>query len=557
MATDLLEVLLEQRGILLEQREGFLRPDYERDTHDPFLLSDTQKAVTRITKAIDGNERIAVYADFDCDGIPGAVVLHDVFKKIGHDNTRIYIPHRHDEGYGFHQDAVDTLLAEGVSLIITVDVGCAAHDTVAYAQDRGIDVIVTDHHELSTPAPEPYALVHPQRAEYPFTGLCGAGVAFKLAQALIAHGRSQSCAWAEEIPEGWEKWLLDMVAIATVADMVPLVDENRALVHFGLLVLRKSRRVGIQALCKKLRVDQRNLTEDDIGFLIAPRINAASRMDCPELGFRLLATDDIKEAESLAAQLQTLNNKRKGVVASLVREARIIAGERFEGVPAAVFGNPEWKPSLLGLVANSVMDGREGIVCVWGRDGKGELKGSCRSDGSVHVAELFAEAKERGALLACGGHECAGGFSVSHEQVHILPEVFGEIAEQKKAHGEARDDAPEAHDMPLAHARIDTYRELTALAPFGVGNPKPLLRMRAVVHSAKLFGKEQQHTEVVLTDPDKRFLVRAFDFFRSPETFSHPPEPGKEVYVVGTLERDAFKGRDAVALRLVDIVARA
>jgi single-stranded-DNA-specific exonuclease len=209
------------------------------------------------------------------------------------------------------------------------------------------------------------------------------------------------------IPLGWEKWLLDMVGIATVADMVPLMGENRVFASFGLTVLRKSPRPGIHALCRQNRVDQRTLTEQDIGFTIGPRINAASRMDTPELAFELLSTITIATAESLASELEKLNRKRKGVVASMVKEARIKVTDRFPHTSVALVGDPSWKPALLGLAANSVLSGRKGMVCLWGRDASGVIKGSCRSDGTVNVVSVFQATP---VLLEAGGHACAGGF---------------------------------------------------------------------------------------------------------------------------------------------------
>src|SRR3989344_3084236 len=268
MIPDLIDTLLNARGIGRDERNRFLEPDYVRDMHDSFLLVDMDRAVGRLLSAIQKGERIAIYADFDCDGIPAAVVLHDTLTKIGHSNFEVYIPHRHNEGYGFHTQAIDALASRGVSLIVTVDVGTVAFDGVAHARSLGIDVIVTDHHEPAETLPDAI-VINPKRVGYPFPHLCGAAVAFKLAQALLVRMREQG--GASGVPVGWEKWLLDMVAIATVADMVPLVGENRALARFGFTVLRKSPRPGLSALCRKLRLNQSTITEDDIGFSIAPR----------------------------------------------------------------------------------------------------------------------------------------------------------------------------------------------------------------------------------------------------------------------------------------------
>ena len=424
--SELVRSLLARRGVENDADiAAFLNPDYDLHTHSPFLLKDMDVAVERLLHAIRSSERIAVYADFDCDGIPGAAILSDFFNKIGYANFEVYLPHRDREGYGFHFDAIDALAARQVKLIITVDVGTTAIDAVAHAKEKGIEVIVTDHHEIPGGLPEAIAILNPKIAPYPFGGLCGAAMAFKLAQATLIEGKKRGLAPFTDIPDGWEKWLLDLVAIATVADMVPLNGENRALAFWGLQVLRKSQRVGISALCTKLRLRKAELTEDDIGFSLAPRINAASRMDDPDLALKLLTTHDTTEADALAAQLESLNTKRKSArrCDRTRGQAPRVARDRFRAEEqVVVLGNPEWKPALLGLAANSVVEERGGVVCLWGRDALGRLKGSCRSDGSFSVVELFSNAKD--AVEEFGGHARSGGFSVSHERVHGLPEAL-------------------------------------------------------------------------------------------------------------------------------------
>src|SRR3990167_6754837 len=360
--SDLVVSLLEKRGLFGEEAERFLNPDFTRDTHDPFLLKDMDRAIARIFAAMRAGERIAIYGDFDCDGIPGSALLYDTFRKIWYENVEVYIPHRDREGYGFHTAAVDELSKRNVALIITVDVGTTAVETVAHAKKLGVDVIVTDHHELQEILPDAFAFINPKCGEYPFRDLCGAATAWKLASALLIEGKRRKLPQFVSIPDGWEKWLLDLVAIATVADLVPLVGENRALVSFGLTVLRKSPRLGIRALSASTRLRQANLTEDDIAFSFAPRINAASRMDEPELALRLLTTHDADEAEQLAAKLESLNRKRRGVVAAIVREAKARVKARFtEADTIVVLGDGDWKPALMGLAANSIMEDRGGI----------------------------------------------------------------------------------------------------------------------------------------------------------------------------------------------------
>lgn len=552
--SELVRTLLVKRGIEdADAIASFLNPDFERDTHAPALLADMERAVARILSAISREERIAIYADFDCDGIPGAAVLHDFFSKIQYENIEIYIPHRDREGYGVHIEALEALKGRGASLVVTVDVGTVAIDAIAHAKTLGLDIIVTDHHEVKDVLPDAVAVVNPMRAEYPFRGLCGAAVAWKLVCALLAEGKKQGRKDFIDIPDGWEKWLLDLVAIATIADMVPLVGENRALAHFGLKVLRKSRRAGIRALCAEARIPQATLTEDDVGFSFAPRINAASRMDEPELAFKLLTTSDVREAEVLAKKLESLNRKRRGVVAAIVREAKTRIGVRRDSTDrVVVLGDAAWKPALLGLVANSIMEDRGGIVVAWGRDANGTLKGSARSDGSISVVELFSKAGN--ALIEFGGHHASGGFSVSHEAVHTLQETLSRAAAEMDVAPEEKISDPDA-ELLLKEVSFALLTDLSRLAPFGIGNPKPVFRVRNTrITFARQFGKDMNHTEVKLVCSESGVQYRGFQFFRTPMDFSLAPSPGTIADILGTLERDTFRGPDALALRIADIV---
>ena len=552
--SDLVSTLLSKRGIIsTEDVDKFLNPVYERDTHSPLLLEGMDRAVARVLSAIQNGERIAVYADFDCDGIPGAALLSDFFQKIGYANFEVYLPHRDREGYGFHTEAIAELAEQKVALIITVDVGTTAVDAVAFAKAKGVDVIVTDHHEITGVLPDCIAVINPKLGEYPFRDLCGAGVAFKLVQAMLAEGKKRGLVSFTKIQEGWEKWLLDLVAIATVADMVPLLGENRVLVYWGLQVLRKSPRPGIRALCTRLRLRQSELSEDDIGFSIAPRVNAASRMDAPELAFRLLMTPDRNEADRLAENLEELNSRRKVAVASVVKTAKRTARTRFRSdEKVIVMGSPEWKPALLGLAANSIMEERGGVVCLWGRDALGRIKGSCRSDGSLSVVELFSSAKD--AFVEFGGHAASGGFTVSHERVHTLHESLAAAGATLATVPSTPDAATRDASISLSELKGTLFEEVSKLAPFGIGNPKPVFFISPiVVSSVRRFGRDSNHSEIIVSCEDTGFSMRTFDFFRAADDFTHLPVEGKSANILATIVRDTFRG--GIALRLVDVLA--
>ena len=551
--SEFVRALLVKRGITEPHAIAeFLAPDYMLHTHAAQLFAGMGIAVARVLLAMERNERIAIYADFDCDGIPGAALLSDLFQKLEYENFEVYLPHRDREGYGFHTEAIQQLAERGVKLIITVDVGTTAIESVRFAKGKGIDVIVTDHHEIPGELPDALVVLNPKLAPYPFPHLCGASVAFKLVQAVLAGGHAQNIKRFDGIAEGWEKWLLDLVAIATVADMVPLIGENRTLAYWGLQVLRKSPRPGINALCTRLRLRKAELTEDDIGFSIAPRINAASRMDEPHLALRLLTTHDADEAEQLAAKLEALNASRKGVVSAMVREAKRKVKDRFiADESVVVVGNPEWKPALLGLAANSVMEERGGVVCIWGRDALGRIKGSCRSDGAISVVDLFS--KTDGVFEEYGGHAASGGFTVLSEHVHTLSETLSAVAAAME-HTEIIN-ADGKHDalVTLREVSQPLFRDIQMLAPFGLGNPKPVFRIaQTIVTEIRKFGKESNHVELQLECRTSGTRCRAFDFFRRAEDFSHMPAPGAEVQVLATVERDSFRG--GLVLRLIDVL---
>ena len=545
----LTQTLLKNRGITTyEEAEKFLHPDYERDIHDPFLILNMEKAVERILRAIDVEEKIVVYGDYDCDGIPGSVILHDFFKKIGYKNFENYIPHRHDEGYGLNTDAVDEFAKTSTTLLITVDCGITDVKEVAHANSFGIDVIVTDHHLPQEVLPSAYAILNSKQKDdtYPDNMLCGAGLAWKLVQALL---KKRAKEW--NVGEGWEKWLLDMAGLSTIADMVPLRNENRVLAHYGLKVLRKSPRPGLMKLLRKLRVDQRYLTEEDVGFTIAPRINAASRMGIPMDAFRLLSTTDETEADVLSDHLNEMNETRKGVVAVMIKEAKKKIASR-EMREVIVVGNPAWKPGVLGLAANRLMEDYERPVFVWGREGGTHIKGSCRSDGSINVVELMVNVRQ-GIFLDVGGHELSGGFSISHEQIHFLEEEI--ILAYKKIEKKSSVEEAMAVDSTLSldHVTWETQRLVEQLAPFGIENPKPLFLFEGIeIKGVKAFGKEKNHLELQFENSvGKR--IPAIGFFISQDNFKTPVEEGNFINLFATLEKSMFSGRPELRLRIVDI----
>ncbi len=542
----LLAQLLKNRNITSkEEADIFLKPDYSR-LHDPFLLNDMEVAVLQVLKVMQEDGRIVIYSDYDCDGIPGAVVLHDFFKAVGFTNFYNHIPHRHYDGFGLSVKAVEKLHKEqNPALIITIDCGTTDTEAVARANELGIGVIITDHHEPKAVLPEAVAIVNPKvGSTYPFSGLCGAAVIFKLVQALIARG-------GFSIAPGQEKWWLDMVGIATIADMVPLTDENRILAHFGLLVLKKSRRPGLQQLLRQQKASQKYLTEDDIGFTIGPRINAASRMDNPEDAFMLLSTTDEGEAGAYVAHLEKLNTTRKSAVALMTKDLH----HRLEVVTdmpeVLVMGNPEWRPSLVGLAANKLAEEHRRPAFLWGRDGNGVLKGSARSGGGVSVVSLMNEAAPL--FLEFGGHHMSGGFSVREESIHELASAL----EKAFTSLGAKAFIPELLKVDLEFTLEELSRDLLIAqkqcAPFGCDNPKPIYLIKNVVpESVALFGKTKEHTKLTL--PKNRLVKEAIAFFKKPDDFTKMPTEGVSTSLLVELEESFFMGRLDVRLRIIDVL---
>lgn len=535
--------LLSERGVT--DHEAFLSPQYV--THDPFLLPDMGVAVDRILKAIQKKEKIAVWHDYDCDGIPGGSLLSDFFMKIEYP-ARLMVAER-SEGYGLNVPGLQSLADEGVSLLITVDCGITENENVAYAQSLGIDVIVTDHHLPHAELPSCVAVVNPHRADsvYPEKVLCGTGVAFKLVEALIQKGNFG-------LPEGWEKWLLDLVALATVADMVPLTGENRVLVKYGLQVMAKGRRKGLVALFRKENIPLQHVTEDDLGFSVAPKINAASRMESPRLAVELLTTTDEARAEELAGKLVSLNKARKLEGARVAKEVK----HRLEGMPTIgdiiVMGSSEWRPSLLGIAGNNIVETYGKTVCLWGKDGD-LIKGSIRSNGRVNVVDLMTGA--RSVFADFGGHESSGGFSITAEAIHQLPQALEDSLRLIGLSDEVEEVTAHDGTLSLSEVTDQMYESLRHLAPFGMNNPKPVFRFDKVrVEKVMQFGAHKEHMRLTLSDGEARKGVDAIAFFITRSSFRNDIEllsAGDTITIDACVERSYFAGRRELRLRIEDV----
>lgn len=547
--SDLERKLLFARGIKDDgEADRFLNPNYDLHTHDPYLLKDMDKTVERMREAIDRNEKIAIYSDYDADGIPGAVVLTDFFKRIKYNNFINYIPTRNGEGFGLNVDAIDYLHKEKVNLIITIDCGITDVSEVDLANQYNIDVIITDHHLPGEKIPKAFAIINPKQKEckYPEKMLCGSGVIFKVVQAL-------SQVKQFNLAKGLEKWSLDMVGLATLSDMVPLFGENRIFAHYGLLVLRKSARPGLRRLFANLKIDQRLVTEDDIAFMITPRINAASRMGIPMDAFKLLSTDDEVEAGILVEHLNSINNERKGVVGSMVREIKKKIEDRNGEIRnVIVMGNPEWKPSLVGLVANSFSDEHGRPVFIWGRSDDGIIKGSCRSGGSISVVNLMDKVKD--ILIDAGGHNGAGGFSLFQENIHHLEDRLNQAFLELESSLEKDTTVYVDDKIGVNSVNMSLWKSLEKFSPFGFENPKPVFVFEnVIVANLKMFGKEKNHLEIKIKEKENSKELTAISFFSSPDNFVKKIETGNKINLVATIELSNFRNFPELRLRIVDI----
>lgn len=510
---------------------------------DPKLFLGSEKITKRIVQAIKDKETILIFADYDADGIPGAVVLSDFFRKIEYP-VEVYFPHRNKDGFGLNMRAVEDFIIRKIDLVITIDCGITDVAEIKKLQDAGVDVIVTDHHEAGKKVPEAFGILNPKQPEctYPNDMLCGAAVAFKLVQLLSEH--------FDECDKEWEKTLLDMVGIATLSDMVPLIGENRLFAYYGLQMLRISKRLGVQKLCKLAGVNQLDLTEQDVVFSLTPKINAASRMGIPGDAYNLLVSTDEAEADTYTKILSSANNSRKKFVDDIAQQvAAELEGKDTSSV--IVVGHTDWKPSLLGLVASKIVDQYHVPAFVWGQEDAAHIKGSCRGVNDVSLHEMMTQASD--AFLQFGGHKNAGGFESDEKKVvdmqKKLREAYADL--QTKAH------EPETYldqTLTLEDITPETYNELHMLAPYGEANPAPLfLFPKAQIYKVEAFGKNKEHTKIICRTKDFQY-IDAIAFFKSIESLQVTPQDGDEVNIVGVIEYSQFMGRRKLRLKLIDVI---
>lgn len=525
--------LLVQRGYdRVESARQFLSGGIEC-LHDPFLLKGMKEAAARIHQAIERGERVRIYGDYDADGVSSTTLMTYLFKRLEL-NFDHYIPHRTREGYGLNKAALDAAAAIGVTLIVTVDTGISAVDEIAYANELGIDVVVTDHHEPPHILPSAYAIVNPKQedCEYPFKGLAGVGVAFKLATAVLG-----------EPPLEWT----DVVALGTIADLMPLTDENRVLVRFGLEQLRQTEKPGFRALAEVGGIELATMTATNVAFGMAPRINAAGRLDHANLAVELLTAMSDESAAAGALTLDHLNRERQQIVEDIVLEAQEMWVAKCSSAAAA--GKPEpsvivlagagWNAGVVGIVASKFIEKYYKPTLILGLDVEsGKCKGSARS---IEGYDLHA------ALTACdellehyGGHQAAAGMTLYHDNLQPFEERLSQLANEWLTEEDWIPKTTIDLACKMEDATIKVREQMAQLEPFGVGNSAPKLLLQGItLADRKAMGKESKHLKLSVSGQGKLLDAVSFGSGHLMNRLSH----GAAIELVGELSVNEWNGQ--------------
>ncbi|EAQ78089.1 single-stranded-DNA-specific exonuclease RecJ [Blastopirellula marina] len=506
--------LLISRGICDPNAiRGFLEAKFS-DLRDPDLLPGVTAAVERIDAAIKAKRRITIYGDYDADGITGSAILYRCLQTLGAD-VGYYVPSRFDEGYGLNSEALEKLVQRGTHLLITVDCGIASVKEADRAKELGLELIITDHHEMAERLPDAAAIVHPRLpgTNYPFGGLCGAGVAFKLAWALC-----QKASNARRVTDRLRNFLLTAVGLAsigTVADVVPLLDENRLIVRHGLNCLREHSVPGIEALLEVAKLgDKKQLTSEDIGFMIGPRLNAAGRLGQAQLAIELLTTDSPERARALAEYIHQLNDSRGSLERSINLAAQKQAKEEFDPVndPALVLAGHGWHVGVIGIVAGRLAEkyNRPVILIALDQAGVKPGVGSARSACGLNLHEALKSCEHH--LLGCGGHAAAAGLQISPDKIEAFRAEFLEYAASEVTDESQIAELAIDAEAPISQLTFKTITQIEMLAPFGAGNRRPIMCASGakLVDKPKRIGGGERHLSVHLEHHGVRIRGVAF-----------------------------------------------
>ena len=537
--------LLLNRGISrLEEAEAFLSPDLSR-LHDPFLFKEMSLAVERLQRAIKDGERVLIYGDYDVDGVTAISLMIRVLAKYLPGKLLYYIPKRLEEGYGLHLSSIDKAIAKGVDLIITVDCGISAVAEAEYLKSQKIDLIITDHHEPQAAIPEAYAIIDPKvpGSGYPFPQLAGVGVAFKLLQGL-----------ATVIPELNARIFrnLDLIAFGTIADIVPLLDENRILVKHGLEQFRQTENIGLQALLQVTALKEREINCGHIGYMLAPRINAAGRMGNPSIGVKLFLTNDPLQAFELGKELERENLNRQEIENRVLQEAlaQIQADPQLADEYALVLYGEQWHLGVIGIVASKLVELYNRPVILVGFEGN-EGRGSGRSIAGFNLFSALEECSDF--LVRFGGHEFAAGLTITREKFLEFREAFYALARNKLTSADLQPFLKIEGLIELSHTNLELAREISRLAPCGTCNPTPVLGCTAVsLVDYRSVGENGKHLKLRVSDQS---VVRDAIGFNL-GAVSQELASTKEVDLAFSVEENNWNGSTQVQLNLKDIVVR-
>lgn len=521
---------------------------YAKDiTYNPFDMPDMHKAVGRIRQAIKQREPIVIYGDFDADGVTSTTLLVEALRALKA-NVKPYIPHRVDEGYGLNSPALQTLAKDGTKLVITVDCGIRSIAEVEDAKSTGLDIIVTDHHSLGPELPDAYAVINCKRGDYPEPMLAGVGVAFKLVQALIMASRGNNSKNGHKHAGIPLESLFDLVAIGTVADLMPLNHlENRVLIRRGLEILNKADRPGVRALLEVAGIQPGAITATTIGFTLGPRINAAGRLDDAMIAYKLLASPNMTEAQQWARVLQDLNSRRQ----DLTRDAQETAREQIEqesadNLPLIFAASDKFSPGIVGLVAGRLTEEyfRPAIIMEQGDE---ESRASCRSIPQFDITNALDQCADL--LVRHGGHALAAGFTVTNKNIPVLRDRLIQMAEESLS---GQPLAPTLDiDLEVDIHALDRklVDELQMLEPCGTGNRQPVLMARNVhISEYRTVGKDGRHLKLRLSRASQPPLDAIG--FRLGEWSEHMPE---RIDMAFQLEVNEWQGRQRLQANLKDI----
>lgn len=537
--------ILFNRGIATAaEAESFLSAAPNYDT-DPFQMTGMRVAVDRIRAALANREPIAIYGDYDVDGVTATALLVQALRAFGAD-VREYIPNRFEEGYGLNNEALTALANDGVKLVITVDCGVRSPDEARHARDVGLDLIISDHHEPSGSLPEALAVLNPKQDgdAYPEKYLAGVGIAYKIVEALNIEQPAQSSSKGSTFNVQLDNYL-DLVALGTVADLAPLTGENRALVRKGLAQMRETTRQGLFSLANVAGADLKKANAQTIGFTLGPRLNASGRLESALASFNLLTTTDVKEAGDLALKLNQQNLERQKLTREIQTQAEALAleGEKDSLLIFAV--HPDFNHGVVGLAASrlSEMYYRPAIV---GNYGDETTRCSCRSIPEFHITHALDECTDL--LVRHGGHAAAAGFTVRNENLFELVTRLRSIATRELGGRDLRHSLSADVEVPLSQLNFELLKQLERLQPTGYGNPEPVFISRKIkVQSSRTVGADSKHLKLSLTDG--RFTFDAIGFRLGDLLPNLPPM----VDVLYTFEANEYNGRTSLQLNLKDI----